>query len=105
MSIFHTFGKIYKEIANEDDFNCSDFSGVEDLLGVSWNQCLIASNDDEETLSELYYFIEGNSEQENIIGNFTLCKIDEKEVVLYDDYTRLAIIIKAKDKEDFENFI
>lgn len=105
MSIFHRFCDIYDFIRSQEDFNSSMFSGCEELLATEWDKCLIASNYDEESLSELFYFLEGNAEHISHQDNFLLCKMDETEMVLYDDYETLAIIIRSKDKQQLESFI
>lgn len=105
MSIFHKFGEIYDFIQSEEDFNSSMFSGCEEMLGTQWNKCVIASNYDEDSLSELFYFIEGNAEHIKHEDNMLLCKMDNTEIILYDDYETLAIIIQSKDKEQLESFI
>lgn len=105
MAIFHRFKEIYEHIQTEEDFNSSMFAGSEELLATQWDKCLIASNYDEDTLSELFYFLEGDAEHIQHQDNLLLCKMDGIEVVLYDDYETLAIIIKIKDKEQIESFI
>jgi hypothetical protein len=105
MSIFHKFSEIYDDIISEEDFNSSIFAGCEELLSIQWDKCLIASNYDEDTLSELFYFIEGDSQHIKHENNFLLCKLDDVELVLFDDYETMAIIINKKDVEQLESFI
>ena len=72
MSIFHKYKGIYPEIESQEDFNSSMFSGSEDLLQSEWYDCLIASNYDGDSLSELFYFIEGNAEHIKHEGDMLL---------------------------------
>lgn len=95
----------FDQIFTEEDFFLSDYVGAEELLGVPWNLCMIAKCEDEDLFIEFYYEIEGKFEVEITSGNLRYMIMDKLEVVLLDDYEMKAIIIKTKDKQDFENFL
>lgn len=105
MAIFQRFNKVYDNIRNEDDFNDSKFQGAEEMLNVEFSKCLVASNVDSDDLSELYYFIEDNSEIIRRDGDMTLHRFDHCDCVLYNDYDEIAIIVTKKNSETVENFI
>ena len=106
MSIFHKFSNIFDYINSEEDFNGSEFYGSNDMLNVNYyDDCLIATNYDDDSVSELYYFIEANAVHIRNEDNFLLCELDGTKIVLFDNYDLLAIIINKKDKEQIENFI
>jgi hypothetical protein len=104
MDIFYKFSKIYEEIKTEDDFGNSKFFGCEDLLHTEFSKCLVTSNINEE-IDELFYFIEDNGELIKCEGNMCLYLLDGCEVVLFNDFEELAIVIQKKHKDDVENFI
>jgi len=90
-------------INNKEEFEDSDYAGAQILLSVTYSRLRFASTerDEEDKVSELYYFIEANGELLNDEeDNLFLYSLDDIKFVLLDDCQFQHIIIKDRDVEE-----
>lgn len=105
-SVFKTPRQIDKDINSQEDFDIGRFSGSDKLLQLDdYNKCLIAFDEENDYISELYYFIEENGELKETEDNLNLYELDETKIVLIELFDQIAIIIRKIDKNEIENFL
>lgn len=104
--IFKKINKIDDSVNSQDDFDQCFYAGADKLLNSrSFDDCLFATTLNNEYVSELFYFLEGNSEILLHQDNMTLHKLDDIKFVLIDNHEEQGIVIHNHDKETVENFI
>jgi len=91
---------IQLDLPDLEAFQESQFSGVEELLKVSYQRLRIASSKDNEKIEEFYYFVEGNGTLKKEEENFLLYVLDDINFVLLDDCNYFYLIIRDNDLEE-----
>lgn len=106
MELFQKINQIDDSVNNQEDFDMCAYGGADKLLNAkSYDECLFATTVDNELVSELFYFLEGNSETILHQDNMVLHKLDDITFVLIDNHEEQGIVILKRNKETIENFI
>lgn len=101
---FENIEKLKPGITSEEEFEESDYNDIPDLLGVkSYKDCLFALSDEDEEVSEHYYFLEGNGEHVQREGDLLLVIMDEIRFVILQRFDMYVIAIHKSNKEIAEN--
>lgn len=104
--IFQKITQIDDSVNSQEEFDMCAYGGADKLLHAnSYEDCLFATTVENEYVSELFYFLEGNSETILHQDNMVLHKLDGIMFVLIDNHEEQDIVILKKDKETIENFI
>lgn len=90
----------FEELKLSEEFEDSDFAGVDILLNIDYLRLMFVSSKDNEEVEEIYYFIEANGEVIRDDDNFVLYLLDEIKFALVDFNNEFFIVVKLKDVEE-----
>lgn len=90
------------DINSQEDFDDSEFAGVDKLINIDLLRMLFISSQEDESIIDHYFFIESNGAYLAGEDGFVLYELDEIKFVLIDLIDIFWIIIKSKDKEEVE---
>lgn len=103
---FKSITSIDDSIHSQEEFDICFYSGSDKLLEAkSYEDCLFCSINDDDDVSELFYFLEGNSETLLHQDNMTLNRLDDIKFVLIDNNEEQGIVILKINQDTVENFI